>query len=179
VLEDAGLALQPAVVGLGDVLRTRSEDVEDEAAVRQQQLVHRAEHAAPLLVGVHVQHRAEGTDHEWHPLGDRGLAQVADAQVDLDAGERGAARAHVEHSPRGVDPDHPDPVRRDRDGNAPRADAELEDRPARAARLLHVKGNVLDDARAPRVVQLGNRVVRARHDSSFVAVVKLRQVLAP
>ena len=50
---------------------------------------------------------------------------------------------------------------RRRDGDPPGADAELDDGPARRERLLDVEGDVLDDARAPGVVEPGDRVVGA------------------
>src|SRR5207253_10115915 len=51
---------------------------------------------------------------------------------------------------------------RDRDRDPAGPDPELDDRPARLPRLLQVEGDVLGDADAPGVVELGNRVVRAR-----------------
>src|SRR5262249_10098029 len=49
-----------------------------------------------------------------------------------------------------------------RHGDASGPDRELDHRPARAPRLLHVELDVLDHARGPRVVEVGDLVV-ARH----------------
>jgi hypothetical protein len=49
---------------------------------------------------------------------------------------------------------------RDRDASGP--DAELDDRPAGRERLVDVERDVLDDARAPRVVEAGDGVVLAQ-----------------
>ena len=48
-------ALEPAVMGLGDVGPVRSEDVEDETTAGQEQVVGGAEDPKPILVGVHMQ----------------------------------------------------------------------------------------------------------------------------
>ena len=81
-----------------DVLAARCEDVEDEAAVRLEERARRAERTKLLGLGLHVQQRAEGADRERDALGDRRLAQVADAQVEavgdarrLRAGSRATA----------------------------------------------------------------------------------------
>ena len=70
--------------------RDGREDVEDEAAAGLEQPADRAERRAPVVVGLHVQQRAERDDDERHALVHRRLAQVAEAEVELDAGERGA-----------------------------------------------------------------------------------------
>jgi hypothetical protein len=51
---------------------------------------------------------------------------------------------------------------RSRDRDASGADAELDDLTARRKRFLDVEGDVLDDARAPRIVELGDGVVDAQ-----------------
>ena len=51
---------------------------------------------------------------------------------------------------------------------------ELDDRTARAPGLLEVERHILDHARAPRVVQLRDRVVRARHHRYRSSMVRVR-----
>ena len=85
----------------------------------------------------------------------------------LDAGELGALTRDLEHPRREVDADHRDAGRRDRDRDPPGADAELEDRPAGAHRLLDVERDVLDDGPRPRVVEAGDLVVGG-HVAIFV-----------
>ena len=164
-----------------DVLRPRGEDVEDEAAARHEQVAHACKHLPAVVVRVHVQQRPKRADHERYPLGDRRFAQVADAQVEVDAGEGRTPGAHLQHRARRVDPDHADSVGRDRHGDAAGADAELHDRPSGAARLLEVEPDILDHARAPRVVQLGNRVVWTGHPRyrSSMAVTHARFAFSP
>ena len=67
----------------------------------------------------------------------------------------------LEHRGRGVDADHLDAGLRDRE-DPPGAAGELDHRPAGRTRLLDVEADVLRDARAPRVVEPRDRVVRAR-----------------
>ena len=62
------------------------------------------------------------------------------------AGELGALARDLEHPGRQVDADDLDPRGRDRHGDPPGADAELEHRAARARRLFDVERHVLDDA---------------------------------
>src|SRR5712691_427582 len=90
-----------------------------------------------------------------------GFAEIAEAKIELDACERSTAGTHVEHAARRVDADDANAVRRDRDCDPPRADAELDDRATGTARFGEVEGHVLRDGRAPRVVQAGDRVVGA------------------
>src|SRR5829696_8529380 len=91
----------------------------------------------------------------------RRFTQVSDAQVEVDSGQGRPARADVEHAARGVDADHTGAVGRDRNGDPSGADAELHDRTAGPPRFLQVERDVLHDAPAPRVVELGDRVVVA------------------
>jgi hypothetical protein len=51
---------------------------------------------------------------------------------------------------------------RDRDRDPAGSDRELDDFAAGRERLVDVEGNVLDDARAPRVVELRDGVVDAQ-----------------
>src|SRR5438105_1504241 len=106
--------------------------------------------------------RTERDDHERDALGHGRLHQVTQAKVELDARERGAAGADVEHPPRRVDADHVKTVRRDRDRDPPGADTELDDRAGGATRLGQIERHVLGDRRAPRIVETGDRVVGAR-----------------
>ena len=89
-LEDPGLALEPAAVRLGDVVRRRREDVEDEAAARLEQPVHGAERRAAVGVRLHVQQRAERDDDE----------RVRRPRPAGRAGRRGAGRARRPRPPR-------------------------------------------------------------------------------
>src|SRR3954447_24633007 len=81
-LEDAGLALDPAPVRLGDVLAGRGEDVEDEQPFRQEQVIRGAQRLEAVGLVVEMEERAERTCHERHLLRYGRLAQVAEAQVD-------------------------------------------------------------------------------------------------
>ena len=62
----------------GDVVVGRREDVEDEPPAGEEDIVRRADRAAPLVVGVQVEVRAERADHERDALLDRRAAQVAE-----------------------------------------------------------------------------------------------------
>ena len=120
-LEDPRLALEPASVRLLDVLAARREDVEDEAAVGFEQAASRAQRAELLVLGLHVQERAERADDERDALVDGWLAQVSEAEVDAagDAGLVGGRPRHGEHRRRGVDADDVD-ARLGRSGTAMR-----------------------------------------------------------
>src|SRR5438105_856504 len=107
--------------------------------------------------------RTERDDDERHLLVDRRGGEVTLAQIDLDASERGAPGAHVQHAARRVDSDHANALGCDRNRDAAGTDAELDDRTAAALRLREVERHVFGHRRAPRVVELGNRVVRAKH----------------
>ena len=72
-----------------------------------------------------------------------------------------SATAGLDHSRRRVDPDHVCPGLGDRHGDPPGADAELDDGAAGLPGLGDVEADVLDDASAPGVVELRDRVVRA------------------
>src|SRR5205823_2945193 len=130
-LEDPGLALEPAAVGLFDVLAARREDVEDEAAAGAEEAAGGAECAEALGVAAEVEERAERAGDELDALGDGRIAQVAEPEVQLrrDAGEVGALAADLEHPGRRVDADHADAVGGDRDRDPAGADAKLHDRP--------------------------------------------------
>ena len=69
-------------------------------AARLEQPVHRAQRRAAVGVGLHVQQRAErrSIDERERAL-DRRVAQVAEAQVDLDARGRRRARARPSSIP--------------------------------------------------------------------------------
>ena len=69
--------------------------------------------------------------------------------------------AEGEHALGVVDPDHAHARLRDRDGDPPGADAELDDGPARLPCLCDVEVDVLGDAAAPRVVERGDGVIGA------------------
>ena len=162
--------------GLGDVLRPGPEDVEDEVPARLEQPVNGAHDRAAVVVGLHVQQRAERDDHERHRPLDRRVAEVAVAQIDRDAGESGPLAGDLEHPLGEIDADHLDPLGRDRDGDPARADAELDHRAARFPRALQVERDVLDDAHRPGVVEPGDAVVgghgryAARHGDAGTAV---------
>src|SRR5947208_6178750 len=107
---------------------------------------------------------AEGADHQLHSLRDRRRAQVAEVTLDEPGDPRAlsALPADLEHACRGIDPDHADPLRRDRHRDPPRPDPELHNRPGRdAPRLGDIERNVFRDATAPRVVEARDRVVQA------------------
>ena len=103
---------------------------------------------------------------------DRRVAHVAEAEIDerSDPGELGLLGSDVEHPLRGVDADHRHARRCDRDRDPARADTELDDRPARCQRLLHVEADVLDHAPRPRVVEAGDGVVYGHLLDSVAAV---------
>ena len=130
MFEDPGLALDPAILGLLDVLGIRSKHVEDEQTAGYKEIVGRREDAAAVLVRLHVQERPEGTDHQRHALRDRRVSQIAEAKIELDACKRCPPRAHVEHAARRVDTDDADSLGCDGDGYPARADTELDDRTA-------------------------------------------------
>ena len=117
----------------------------------------------PLAVVGQMEVRAERADDERHRLVDRRCAEITEAQVEElgDAFVLGAPTAGSEHLARGIDPDHLDALLRDRDRDPAGSDAELHDGPARLARLGDVEPDVLGHAAAPRVVELGDRVVGA------------------
>ena len=147
---------------LGDVLFARREDVEDEAAVRGEQPPHRGERRPPVVVGLHVQQRPERDQHQWERALDGRLAQISEPQVDeaRHAAELELLLCDGKHPGRRVDADHPDARGGGRHRDPSRADAKLDDRPARAHRLLDVERDVLDDRARPRVVKARDCVVR-------------------
>src|SRR3954451_22098902 len=91
------------------------------------------------------------------------MAQITEPQVEQlgDGRLLGCALARGEHLARGVDSDHGNPGPRDRDRDPAGGDPELDDRSVRRSRLLHVEAHVLLHAPAPRVVEIGDGVVRA------------------
>ena len=121
------------------------------------------ERLEPLVVVAQVEIRAERTRHERDALVDGRSAQVAEPQVEplRDAGLPCALAADRQHPGRRVDADHVRARERGRDRDPPGSDAELHDLAARRERLVDVEGDVLDDARAPRVVEPRDRVVRS------------------
>ena len=84
------------------------------------------------------------------------------AAVDAEALQQDALGADREHLGRRVDADHVHPRARGRDRDPAGADAELDDLAARLERLLDVERDVLDDARAPRVVEPRDPIVDAQ-----------------
>src|SRR5207253_4520796 len=127
-LVDPGLALDPAALRLGDVVGAGGEDVEDQAAVRQEEVARGGQRLVTLAVAAQVQVGAEGTRDERNPLVDRRPEQVAEAEVEA-LGDAGATRllgADVEHPLRRVDAYDVDAGRRRRDRDPSGADAELD-----------------------------------------------------
>ena len=162
-LEDPGLALEPAVVRLrrcrprpGRRRRTRSGRPAGGARTQQRGRLSRSSSVCMC------KQRAERTDHERDSLRDRWLAKVAHAQVDRDAGERGAPCADIEHPARRVHTDDADPVGGDRHRDATGSHSELDHRPPGSPCFLQVERHVLDDAGAPGVVELRYRVITAQ-----------------
>src|SRR5215213_4401158 len=162
-LEDPRLPLEPASVRLRDVVRPGGEDVERERPPGEQELARGAERSQPFVVVVEMEERTERARHERYALGDRRIAEVADAEVEerCDAGLRGGLRADLEHPARRVHPDHADACCRGGHRDAPGPDPELDHGPSGLARQVDVELDVLDDADRPRVVQARDRVVRA------------------
>ena len=111
-----------------------------------------------------MEERAEGDRDERDALVDRRLAQIADAQVE----QVGHALAlpvlarDGEHSRRLVDADHLDAGAGGGDGDASRADRQLDDRPACGDGLLDVELDVLRDRGRPGVVDPRDPVVERR-----------------
>ena len=165
-LEDARLALEPEAVRLGDVLAARREDVEDEVPARLEQLV-RGPERPQLLAPRRACAAASG----------RGRSRAARARRPAARGGRrrggrrdpttpcssASARATASMPGERSTPITRDPGPRDRHGDPTRADGELDDRAAAALRLVDVERDVLDDGRAPRVVDPRDRVVE-RHE---------------
>ena len=164
MLEDSRLALEPAVVA-SRRCRPRPElkTSNTNRPPGRSSSYAAARTLEPVVVGVHVQQsERNGQIDERDSLRDRWLAKVAHAQVDVDAGERGAPCADLEHPARRVHTDDADPVGGDRDRDATGSHSELDHRAARSACFLEVERHVLDDAGAPGVVELRYRVVTAQ-----------------
>src|SRR4029453_1389344 len=138
-LEDLRLALDPAAVGLLDVVSSRCEDVEDQPPAWDEQLAGSAERGDSSLLVREMKVGPERTRGQAYPLGDRRGGQVAEPEVEQlrNPGFLRAAPANLEHSGGRVDADHADPCRRRRHGNSTCADAELDARPAAAHSLGH------------------------------------------
>jgi phenylalanyl-tRNA synthetase alpha chain len=158
-LVDARLALEPAPVRFDDVVVSRGEDVEHEPTAFREAFANGRECGAAVIVGLHVQQRAERDRHERKELVDRWLSQVAEAKVELDARSRRRLARYLEHPFRGVDADHTQPRERGWHRDPPRPDPELEHRPARAHRLGDIEVHVFDDAHRPGVVEPRDLVV--------------------
>ncbi len=174
-LEDPGLALEPEPVRLLDVLATRCEDVEDEAAVGQEERACRAQRTQLLVLGLHVQQRAKRADDERSALVDRRLAQVADAKVDEVVRRllpRRHARATSSIPGEESTPITSTPAFAIGNGDPSRPDGELDDRTTGRERVVDVELDVLGDRATPRVVERRDRVVerhaglRATHTNS-------------
>jgi hypothetical protein len=121
-LEDARFALEPAPVGLLDVLPARRKDVEDEPSCRREHRMRGLERATLVARVGHVQQRPERADHEWNPFRNGGHPEVAEAKIDSvgDAALLGELSRDGKH-PRGlVDPDHGHACLRDRYRDPPR-----------------------------------------------------------
>src|SRR5439155_14546437 len=97
-----------------------------------------------------MEERAERAGDEIDALGHRRLSQVALTQVEKagDTGFLAPRAAEGQHAFRVVDADHANARLRGGDGDAPRADAELDDRPRGLASLGDVELDVLGDASA-------------------------------
>ena len=156
---------------LGDVVRLWREDVEDEAPAGHEGRPRRLESFDALSIVIQVEIRAERTDDERHLLVERRVPQVAQPQVEelRDAGCLGAPPAGSDHLAGRVDADHALSLLGDRDRDPSGADAELHDGSAGLPRLGDVEADVLGDAPTPRVVELGDRVVRRRAHPGFLA----------
>jgi hypothetical protein len=166
-LENAALALEPATVGLGDVLCTGAEHVEHEAAARLEQRASGLQGTELLVLVGHVQQRAERADHERYPFFHRRISQVAGAEIDqlVDAPVVCERSCHGQHPLRLVDADDADTRLRNGNRDPSGADGELHHRPSGVDRLLDVEADVLDDGPAPGVVDRCDRIVE-RHAGS-------------
>ena len=111
-LEDPALALDPAPVRVANVLLARCEDVEDDPPALDQQLAGGAQRAQAVCLGGHVQQRAEGDQHQRHPLRDRRIAHVAEPEIEelLDPFGTPVLLRDLEHPGRGVDTDQTMPA---------------------------------------------------------------------
>ena len=170
-LPDPRLALEPAAVRLLDVVAARREDVEDEPAARRRAAWHareRARAAPRRSPGGGSARNGQVTSRD--PLVHRRVAQVAEAQVEQSATPAASARraADLEHPGRRVDADHRDAASAIGTAIRPVPTPSSTTGPPRLARLLDVEGDVLGDAAAPRVVELGDRVVGARHEHPMI-----------
>ncbi len=176
-LEDAGLALHPAPVRFVDVVLRRREDVEDEAAVRGEEVADGGEGADPLSVVMEVEQGAERADDERDWTVDRRRRagrRVSGRRFSATPASTARVAATASIPSDESMPMTSTPAWRDGDGDPAGADAELHDRAAGALRLVHVEVDVLADASAPRVVQARDRVVRNRAGSGAVADLRLR-----
>src|SRR6478609_3117193 len=170
-LVDVRLALEPAAVRGRDVVVARGEDVEDQATARDERVTRRGERVGAVAVICQVQVGAERADDERNGLIERRMAQIAETQVEQfrDPGRLCATGARSEHLARRVDADHALAGLGDRDCDPPGPDPELDHGPARLTRLRDVEADVLDDAPTPWVVELRDRVVRARLHAGLLA----------
>ena len=117
-----------------DVLAARREDVEDEPAAGEEQLVRRGERPEPVGLGRHVQERAERDQDERDAFLDGRLAHVAEPQVEqrLDAFRPRVVPRNLEHPGGGVDADHADAGLGDRHADPAGAAGELDHGPPEA-----------------------------------------------
>ena len=137
------------------------EDVEHEPAAGLEQLARRGERLEPLLVRRQVEVGAERARDERDALVHRRLAEVAEPQVEQR--RRRPPRRPLARRPRASRPTSrrrsrgPPPSRSGSRSGPCRRRARPPDRPRE--RLLDVERDVLDHARAPRVVEPRDRVV--------------------
>ena len=148
---------------LRDVLGAWREDVKDEAPARHEESPNRGQRLQPLRVRLQVEERTKRRGDEAHLLRDRRIPKVAETQVEQvgETGGLGPLPAHLEHALGRVDADHGDPGGRYRQRDPAGPDTELHHGAPSLAGLSDVEVDVLGDSPAPRVVELGDGVVRA------------------
>ena len=121
--------------------------------------MHRAQRRAPVGVRLHVQQRAEGDDDERNRPSTGGSRRSPRRRSTSTPAVLGVRRATSSMPCDESTPITSMPLRAIGTAIRPVPTAELDDRAARAPRLLDVERDVLDDAAPPRVVELGDRVV--------------------
>jgi hypothetical protein len=107
---------------------------------------------------------AERTGHQRDALVDGWFSQIAQAEIKplRNAGLARPLGTDRQHSGRRVHADDVSTGERDRNRDSPCSDRELHDLATGRERLVDVEGDVFDDARAPRVVELCDGVVDAQ-----------------